>query len=142
CLRGHRADGISGHAQHLGPTTGVHGEHADTELGGFGDGRCNGVRDVVILQVEKNALAASHQVTNDLWAFSRKELLSDLILQRRVAHRRHNLTCGDGGGDIQGNNQPLTRISHPWQYKGVYGSEATGRNEATVSFSTMSRRTR
>jgi hypothetical protein len=57
----------------------MHSQHANAELGGFGDGVSYGIRNVVEFKVEKYFTAGSHQVANDLGPLGRKQLLTDFI---------------------------------------------------------------
>ena len=96
--------------QHLAAAGRMHGQHADPQLGCFGHGRPDGVGNIVILQIEKNPPSRSHQIAHYLRTFGGVELHADLIGQRGVSHRRHDLLCGGGGGNIQGDDEPLARI--------------------------------
>ncbi len=69
--------------------------------------RCWGYRDTS--DQEKRG-ARSYQIAHYLRTFGGVELHADFIGQRGVFHRRHNLLCGGGGGNIQGHDEPLARI--------------------------------
>src|ERR1035437_1588970 len=89
---------------------GVHGQHAHAQLGRLPDGGCNGVRDVVILEIEKDAAAGTDQFADYGRTFGSVELHADLISMVVVANSRHDLPGGCGRRYIQGNDETLARV--------------------------------
>lgn len=113
--------GLGCSAKHLRSTGSVDGQHAYAEASGFTDGGSDGVRNVVILEIEKNLPAGGGQVANRGWAFGSEQLHADFIGKSGVAHGRNKfLRCGRRP-EIQGNDQSLARIVHPLQFKTKQG---------------------
>ena len=102
--------GFDGSSQHLAAAGGVHGQHAHAQLGRLPDGGCNGVRDVVILEIEKDAAAGTDQFADYGRTFGSVELHADLISMGGVANSRHDLPGGCGRRYIQGNDETLVRV--------------------------------
>ena len=96
--------------QHLSAAGGVHRQHAHAELSRLTDSRPGCVWDVVVLEVEENAVSRTHQFTDDGWPFGGVELHADFIGEGGVADGRHDLSGGRGRRYIQGNYETLARI--------------------------------
>ena len=58
-LRGGLLRGFLGRSQHGAPTAGVDGQHLHIQSHGGGHGFGHGVRDIVILEIEKHTRAQS-----------------------------------------------------------------------------------
>ncbi len=91
----------------------MHVDHPDAEPRGRGDRPGDGIRDVVVLQIEKHAVAARHKVGHERRAVAGEEPVADLepsgdasktIGQRERVGRRI---------DIEGDEQ-LVHISGQW----------------------------
>ncbi len=106
------AAACGGGSQHLATARGVHGEHADAQLGGLADGCGDGGGDVVILEVEEDLPAGADEIADYLRAFGGIELHPDFVAEGGIAHGRHDLVGGGRGRYIQSNDQTLTRIVH------------------------------
>ncbi len=83
------------------------GEHADAEFGGRTDRRCNGIRDVVIFQVEKHLPAGGDQVADDLWPLGREELFPNLVGGCGVANSLDDLAGLRGARNIERHYEPI-----------------------------------
>ena len=108
--------GFDGSSQHLAASGGVHGQHAHAQLSRLADGRSYGVRNVVILEVEKDAVARSHQFADNGRTCGGVELHAHFIGVGRVADGRHDLPGGRSRRYIQGNDETLARI-HTLNYR-------------------------
>jgi hypothetical protein len=96
---------------HLRAARSVDRQHAHAKLLSFGDGCSDGVRNVVILQIEKHSPTGRDEIAHDLRSYGGIQLHPHLVGQGGVSHRRHNLLCGGGGRNVKRNDEPLARIT-------------------------------
>ena len=99
---------FGGRFQHLAAAGGVHGQHADPQLGGRADGRGYGVRDVVELQVEKDLTARGNQLADELRPLGGEELFSNFIGGSRFADGLDQLASLGGARNIERHDQPIS----------------------------------
>ena len=94
------------------PPRGVDGHHADAQLGGRLDGRGDGVRDVVELEVEKNLPAGGDQVAHNLRPLGREELFPDLVGSCGLADGLYDLAGLGGARNIERHDEPIPWLQH------------------------------
>src|SRR5260370_37503748 len=92
---------FDGSSQHLAASGSVHRQHTDAQLSRLADGRAYGIRDVVILEVEKDAASGTHQFADNRRTLGSVELHSDLVRMGGVADGRHDLPGGRARGYVK-----------------------------------------
>ena len=102
--------GFNGSAQHLAASGGVHRQHTHAQLGRLADSCSDGVGDVVILEIEKDAASRPYQFADNRGTLGGVELHADFVGEGRVSDGRHDVPGGRGRGYIQGNDEALARF--------------------------------
>src|SRR6185437_11867725 len=133
---GSGSDGFAGGDEHRPAAGRVNVEHPYTEARRRGAGAGDGVRNVVELEVEEEAEAASDELAHDLRARSNDELLADLDRAAARVEPRGERERGLRVGKVQRDDHPRGggfRRNHRASPCGVANSSPTSGSRGSAS---------
>src|SRR5690606_20020973 len=101
---------LAGGPEHSGAAGGVDGEHVHAEGSGGFDGARHGRRDVMVLQIEEDALSAALERAHDVGPCGGEELGADLVPVHGRPQALHEVERGPGIGQIEGDDNGRHRF--------------------------------